>query len=50
MMDLFNEKLQGKERDKDTLIAEVYRQIGQLKVDLGWLKKIWSYLIRVGCC
>lgn len=27
------------ERDKDELIQELYRQIGQLKVDLDWLKK-----------
>ena len=31
----------GKKKDKDTeeLISELYRQIGQLKVELDWLKK-----------
>ena len=39
MMDLFSDKRKDKERDKDTLISELYRQIGQQKVDLDWLKK-----------
>jgi len=28
-----------KELDQEELIQELYRQIGQLKVDLDWLKK-----------
>lgn len=28
---------------KDVLIAELYRQIGQLKVELDWLKKKLGY-------
>lgn len=39
MMDLFSDKRKDKEWDKDTLISELYRQIGQQKVDLDWLKK-----------
>ena len=39
MLDLFSNRRKGKEQDNETLIAELYRQIGQLKVDLDWLKK-----------
>jgi transposase-like protein len=28
-----------KKNDNEQLVAELYRQIGQLKVDLDWLKK-----------
>lgn len=36
---LFSDR--GKKRDKqqDELISELYRQIGQLKVEVDWLKK-----------
>ncbi len=27
------------ERDQEELVSELYRQIGQLKVELDWLKK-----------
>jgi len=37
---LFESKENGKERaDKNKLIDELYKQIGQLKVELDWLKK-----------
>lgn len=39
LVDLFTDRKKKKERDKDELIQELYRQIGQLKVDLDWLKK-----------
>jgi transposase len=39
LVDLFSDKWKGKEQDKEKLIAELYRQIGQQKVDLDWLKK-----------
>lgn len=39
--ELFNGKSQQADRDKDNLIEELYRQIGQLKVELDWLKKMW---------
>jgi transposase-like protein len=29
----------GKKNDNEQLVAELYRQIGQLKVELDWLKK-----------
>ena len=39
LLDLFSDRGKGKEQDNETLIAELYRQIGQQKVDLDWLKK-----------
>lgn len=39
LVDLFSDRRKGKEQDNENLIAELYRQIGQLKVDLDWLKK-----------
>jgi len=30
------------QRRQDELVAELYRQIGQLKVELDWLKKSWT--------
>jgi transposase-like protein len=35
----FNNKSVAKEKQKDELIDELYKQIGQLKVELDWLKK-----------
>jgi len=37
--DIFSRKRKKKETDAETLQAELYRQIGQLKVELDWLKK-----------
>ena len=39
MTQLFTDKRQRKEKDKELLIQELYKQIGQLKVELDWLKK-----------
>lgn len=36
---LFSDKRKKVERDRDELEDELYRQIGQLKVELEWLKK-----------
>ncbi len=36
---VFEKKKSQKEKDKELLIDELYRQIGQLKVELDWLKK-----------
>ena len=36
---LFSDKRKKAERDRDELEAELYRQIGQLNVELKWLKK-----------
>jgi len=37
--DLFTDRRKKKDRDSEELIEELYRQIGQLKVELDWLKK-----------
>ena len=39
LIDLFSDKRRSKDQDKEKLIVELYRQIGQMKVDLDWLKK-----------
>lgn len=35
----FNNKSSAEQKQKDELIDELYKQIGQLKVELDWLKK-----------
>ena len=42
LIDLFSDKRKSRDQDQEELIQELYRQIGQLKVDLDWLKKIWT--------
>jgi len=37
--DIFATRRRQVERDAEVLQAELYRQIGQLKVELDWLKK-----------
>lgn len=37
--ELFSEKRRSREVDKEELEAELYQQIGRLKVELEWLKK-----------
>lgn len=37
--DIFNGKGQKEDRDRDELQAELYQEIGRLKVELDWLKK-----------
>jgi putative transposase len=36
---IFSNKRERDHRDNEALQAELYRQIGQLKVELDWLKK-----------
>ena len=36
---LFFNRRKRQDREQDELISELYRQIGQLKVELDWLKK-----------
>ena len=36
---LFSGRKSDEEKDKDRLIDELYKQIGQLQVENGWLKK-----------
>jgi len=40
---LFSERGNRQEKDHDEFEAELYRQIGQLKVELEWLKKNLKY-------
>lgn len=42
--DLFSDRRKKVEDDRDELEAELYRQIGQLKVELDWLKKKFQLL------
>lgn len=37
--DIFSKKRKRKQKDTEELQAELYRQIGQLKVELDWLKR-----------
>lgn len=39
LIDLFSDKKKSRDQDQEELIQELYRQIGQLKVDFDWLKK-----------
>jgi transposase len=39
MADIFRDKRRSDNQDKDRLIEELYKQIGQQKVALDWLKK-----------
>jgi len=37
--ELFSDRRKKVEKDRDELEAELYQQIGQIKVELDWLKK-----------
>jgi len=37
--DIFSRKRKNDKRNQEQLVSELYRQIGQLKVELDWLKK-----------
>ena len=37
--DLLEDKRHKKKEDHEALVSELYQQIGQLKVELDWLKK-----------
>ena len=37
--DLFSGRGHKEDREQDALISELYQQIGQLKVEVDWLKK-----------
>jgi len=36
---LFSDRRKKEDRDREELLSELYQQIGQLKVELEWLKK-----------
>ena len=44
--DMFSDRRKKTEGDHDELEAELYRQVGQLKVELDWLKKNCSCSTR----
>lgn len=37
--EMFSQQKSQNEKSQDELVAELFRQIGQLKVELDWLKK-----------
>ena len=37
--DIFSSRGQNQQQDQEALTAQLYQQIGQLKVELDWLKK-----------
>lgn len=37
--EVFSERRKRREEDREAIESELYRQIGQLKVELDWLKK-----------
>ena len=39
VIDTFSNRRNKKEKNKEELIQELYRQVGKLKVELDWLKK-----------
>ncbi len=39
LVDIFKEKRDKSKKDNEKLVDELYRQIGQLKVENEWLKK-----------
>ena len=41
---IFSQKRDQKQREQEQLTDELYRQIGQLKVELDWLKKKLGHL------
>jgi len=39
LLDLFSNRRNKEDKGQEDLISELYRQIGQLKVEMDWLKK-----------
>jgi putative transposase len=39
---IFSARRATRDQDHEALQAQLYQQIGQRKVELDWLKKIWS--------
>ena len=46
--EVFSERRRKKEDETEEMTAELYRQIGQLKVELEWLKKKSQKLQLIG--
>jgi len=45
---VFNGKRDRAAKSQEELVEELYRQIGQQKVELDWLKKIWPRRLKTG--
>lgn len=43
IIQLFTDGRQKQDEEKNLLIEELHREIGQSKMELDWLKKIWTY-------
>src|SRR5215471_5671266 len=46
MPEIFSARRAKREHDQEAFQAQLYQQIGQLKVELDWLKKSWTWLLR----
>jgi len=44
IIELFTDRKKKTDEEKNLLIEELYRQIGQLKVELDWLKKKFGFI------
>jgi len=44
MVEVFTDRKKKGDEEKNCLIEELYREIGQLKVELDWLKKKFGFL------
>ena len=42
---LFSDRRKNRDKEQEDLVSELYRQIGQLKVEVDWLKKK-SHMLR----
>jgi transposase len=41
--DVFADGGDKKDKEKDKLIEELYKQVGRSKIEVDWLKKSWPY-------
>jgi transposase-like protein len=49
-MEVFKEETKGKKENQQTLLDRLYQQIGQLQVELSWLKKIrYGVILKSDC-
>ena len=46
MPEIFSARRAKREHEHEAFQAQLYQQIGQLKVELDWVKKSWSYHLR----
>jgi G:T-mismatch repair DNA endonuclease (very short patch repair protein) len=44
--DIFSSRRVAKHKEEEALKAALYQQIGQLKVELDWLKKKWDWSVE----